>query len=392
MKLRSVWSILVLLAAFPLAAAAQGIPAPGVPPDEPDLAIDAATRRAVVDTLAERIERLYVFPDKARATARALRRRLAAHEYERITSAQEFADSLTSHAQAVTHDLHLRVRYRHEPFPPQSAEGPPPESEMQRMREMARRTNYGFERVERLPGNVGYLDLRQFAGTPEGQVTAVAAMNFLGNVDALIVDLRRNGGGSPDMIATLLTYLLEPGDRLLFNTFYEREEDRTLQFWTAPFVPGPRLKGRPLYVLTSPRTFSAAEEFAYDIQTHKLGTLVGAVTGGGAHPGGMFRVHDHFSVFVSTGRAVNPVTKTNWEGVGVKPDIATKPGEALRVAHVEALKKIMEAVKDDPERTAALRRALDEAGKRAAEPDEEFARPGPGGPAAGELGRWGPAR
>jgi C-terminal processing protease CtpA/Prc len=247
------------------------------------------------------------------------------------------------------------------------------------MRETARRTNYGFERVERLPGNVGYLDLRQFAGAPEAQATAVAAMNLLANADALIIDLRRNGGGSPGMIATLLTYLVEPGNRLLFNTFYERQDDRTVQFWTLPYVPGPRLHGRPVYVLTGPRTFSAAEEFAYDIQTHKLGTVVGAVTGGGAHPGGMFRVHDHFGVFVPTGRAVNPVTGTNWEGVGVKPDIATRPGEALRAAHVEALKKIVESAQDDPERTAALRRALEEAEKRAPEPDEEFARPGPGG-------------
>ena len=372
MTLRRILQTLGLAAMFPLAAAAQG------PPDQPDMTVDAATRKAVVDTLAERIERLYVFPDKARETARALRKRLAAREYDRITSAKELADSLTSHAQAVTHDLHLRVGYRHEPVPPMGGDIPP-EAEMRRMREQARRTNYGFERVERLAGNVGYLDLRQFTGAPEGQATAVAAMNFLGNVDALIVDLRRNGGGSPTMIATLLTYLTDPDDRLLFNTFYEREEDRTLQFWTSPYVPGPRLHGKPVYVLTSPRTFSAAEEFAYDIQTHKLGTIVGAVTGGGAHPGGMYRVHDHFMVFVSTGRAVNPVTKSNWEGVGIKPDIAVKPGEALKVAHVEALKKIIESVKDDPDRSAALQRVMDEAGKRAADSEEDFVRPGLGG-------------
>ncbi len=374
MRLRHLLSTLGLITAFPLAAAAQGPPS-----DQPDLTVNAAMRKAVVDTLADRIERLYVFPDKAREAARALRKRLAAREYDRITSAKELADSLTSHAQAVTRDLHLRVNYRHEPVPPMTEDGPPPEAEMHRMREMSRRTNYGFERVERLPGNIGYLDLRQFAGAPEGQATAVAAMNFLGNVDALIVDLRRNGGGSPEMIATLLTYLIEPGDRLMFNTFYQREEDQTLQFWTNPYVPGPRLNGKPVYVLTSPRTFSAAEEFAYDIQTHKLGTIVGAVTGGGAHPGGMFRVHDHFMVFVSTGRAVNPVTKTNWEGVGVKPDIAVKPGEALRVAHVETLKRIIETVKDDPERKAALERALDEAGRRVADPEDDFVRPGLGG-------------
>lgn len=372
MRLRHLLTLLGVATLFPLAAAAQG-----PPPEQPDMTLTAATRKAVVDTLADRIDRLYVFPDKARETAKALRKRLAAREYDAITSAREFSDSLTSHVRAVTRDLHLRVNYRHEPVPPMNADGPPPEAEMERMRAQGRRTNYGFERVERLPGNVGYLDLRQFAGVPEAQATAVAAMNFLGNVDALIVDLRRNGGGSPEMIATLLTYLTEPGDRLMFNTFYQREDDRTMQFWTNPYVPGPRLHGKPVYVLTSPRTFSAAEEFSYDIQTHKLGTIVGATTGGGAHPGGMFRVHDHFMVFISTGRAINPVTKTNWEGVGVKPDIEAKPGEALRVAHVEALKKIIESVKDDPDRKAALNRALDEAGKRAADPEEDFMRPAP---------------
>ncbi len=368
-------STLGLLAILSHPAAAQSPP----PADQPDLALDAGMRKAVVDTLAERIERLYVFPDKGRETAKALRRRLAAREYDRIAGAKEFVDSLTSHVQAVTRDLHLRVNYRHEPLPPMREDGPPPEAEQRRMRESARRVNYGFERVERLPGNVGYLDLRQFSGSPEAQATAVAAMNFLGNVDALIVDLRRNGGGSPSMIATLLTYLVEPGDRLLFNTFYRREADETSQFWTLPYVPGPRLHGKPVYVLTSHRTFSAAEEFSYDIQTHQLGTIVGAVTGGGAHPGGMFRLHDHFAVFISTGRAVNPVTKTNWEGVGVRPDIAVPAGEALRVAHVEALKKIIAGVKDEPERKAALERALEEAGRRAADPEEDFMRPGAGG-------------
>jgi hypothetical protein len=369
MTVRKLLTLLGLVALAVHPAAAQAPP----PPDPPDMTLDAATRRAVVDTLAERIDRLYVFPDQGRETAKALRKRVAERAYDRITSAREFSDSLTSHLQAATHDLHLRVGYRHEPVPPMREDGPPPEAEMQRMRQMARRTNHGFERVERLPGNVGYLDLRQFAGPPEAQSTAVAAMNFLGNADALIVDLRRNVGGSPDMIATLLTYLVEPGDRLMFNTFYERAENRTVQFWTVPFVPGPRLHGKPVYVLTSPRTFSAAEEFAYDIQTHKLGTIVGAVTGGGAHPGGMIRVHEHF---IPTGRAINPVTKTNWEGVGIKPDLAVKPGEALRVAHVEAIKKIMESVKDDPDRTAALQRALDDANKRTPDPDEDFVRPG----------------
>jgi C-terminal processing protease CtpA/Prc len=230
--------------------------------------------------------------------------------------------------------------------------------------------------VQRLPGNVGYLDLRMFSGDPDAQATAVAAMNFLGHSDALIVDLRRNGGGSPGMIATLLTYLVEPGDRLNFNNFYVREGDRTTQWWTLPYVPGPRLHGKPLYVLTSERTGSAAEEFSYDVQTHELGTLVGQVTAGGANPGGMFRMNDHFAAFIVTGRAVNPITKTNWEGVGVKPDIAVPAEDALREAHVAAVKKLLESPRDDEHR-GLLQRALEAAQKTVSDPAEDFRRTRP---------------
>ena len=364
--------------AFLLLALSQSSPARAQappPPDQPDLAIDAAMRRAVVDTLCDRVERYYVFPDKAREVARAIRKRMARHEYDRITGAMEFSDSLTAHVQDVAHDLHLRVHYRYEPIPAQQDDGPPPPEEMKRIHEMNRVRNYGFERVERLPGNVGYLEVRQFSGDPEGQATAVAAMNFLANTDAVIVDLRRNGGGHPAMIATILTYFVEPDARLMFNTFYKREGDEIEQYHTSPYVHGPRLAGKPLYVLTSRRTGSGAEEFAYDVQTHKLGTLVGEVTAGGANPGGMYRLNEHFAAFIATGRAINPVTKTNWEGVGVQPDSLVKAGEALRSAHQMALRKLIDGAKDDPERSSALRAAVEDAANRAPDPDEDFARP-----------------
>ena len=363
--------LLFLALSLPAASRAQAPP----PPDQPDLVIDAATRRAVVDTLCDRVERHYVFPEKAREVTRAIRRRMSRHEYDRITSAMEFRDSLTAHMQAVAHDLHLRVHYRHEPIPVQKDDGPPPPDELKRIRDFNRVRNYGFERAERLPGNVGYLDLRQFSGDSDAYPTAVAAMNFLANTDAVIIDLRRNGGGHPAMIATILTYFVEPDARLLFNTFYARETNEIEQYHTSPYVPGPRLAGKPLYVLTSRRTGSAAEEFAYDVQTHRLGTLVGEVSAGGANPGGMYRLDEHFAAFIATGRAINPVTKTNWEGVGVRPDSLAKAGEALRAAHQMALRKLIDGATDDPERVQALRGALEDAAKRVADPDEDFARP-----------------
>jgi len=361
-----------LLAALAAAAAAHAQPmASG---DQPDMTLDASTRAAVIESLAVAVTDHYVFPDLAKTVAKDLRQRLRRREYDSITSAKEFADSLTAHLQVITRDLHLRAHYRHEAIPTElRADGPPPPEELRRMREAGRVRNHGFEKVERLAGNVGYLELLMFSGDPDAQATAIATMNFLGNVDALIVDLRRNGGGSPAMIQTLLTYLIAPEDRLLFNTFFRRGEERIEQWHTAAYVPGRRLNGKPLYVLISSRTGSAAEEFAYDVQTHELGTLVGATTAGAANPGGFFRLNDHFGAFIATGRAINPVTNTNWEGVGVKPDVDVAPESALREAHVMALQKLIEEADDDAER-GALNAALERARERKDEAPEDFVR------------------
>ncbi len=359
---------------FVLVAPVRAQFAPGAP-DEADTPIDAATRSAAIESLAVAVRDRYVFPDKGAELAKVLKRRAAKKEYDRITSTREFADSLTAHMQAATHDLHMRVHYRLEPLPRDAGdEDRPSEAERQRQLAFEQLRNFGFDQVRRLPGNVGYLDLRMFSGTPEAQATAVAAMNFLGNCDALIVDLRRNGGGAPGMIQTLLSYLVEPGRRLHFNDFYEREGDRWVQYYTSPFVPGPRLAGKPVYVLTSALTGSAAEEFSYDIQTHKLGTLIGATTAGAANPGGFVRLTDHLAAFVATGRAVNPVTKTNWEGVGVKPDVAVAPHEALRAAHVRAIEELKKKPRD-AEHDAFLGRALEAAKKTPDDKPEDFERP-----------------
>ena len=359
------------LAAAPAIAQGHGA-APS--PSDADFPLDAATRSAVVESLAVAVQRWYVFPDKGAALAKDLRRRAAKHEYDGITSQRVFADSLLAHMQAFTHDGHMRVHFRAQPWPKQAEnEGPPPAEERARQLAAERRQNFGFQRVERLPGNVGYLDLRSFSGLPEAQATAVAAMNFLANCDAVIVDVRRNGGGDPNLLQTVLTYFVEPGDRLHINDFYLRQGDRTEQYWSASQVPGPRLNGKPLYVLTSPLTGSCAEEFAYDVQTHQLGTLYGATTAGAANPGGLFPLSDHLAAFIATGRAINPVTHTNWEGVGVKPDHDVPPGDALREAHVAAVTKLLEHPADDDHR-ALLGRALERAKATASDPADDFVR------------------
>lgn len=343
-------------------------------PDQPDTPLDARTRAAVVESLIVRMQTRYVFPEKAAEVAKVLRRRLTSKEYDRITSSKEFADTLLTQMQAVTRDFHTRVHYRAEPFPPMFVEMQPSPQERAQAVEDERRMNFGFERVQRLAGNVGYLDLRNFSDLPESMPTAVAAMNFLGSTDAMIVDLRRNGGGSTTMIQMLLSWFTPANAPLHYSDFYHREGNRTEQFHSLAYVPGPRFNGKPLFVLISPRTGSAAEEFAYDVQTHGLGKLYGETTAGAANPGELLPLTEHFAAFIATGRSINTVTKTNWEGVGVKPDVAVPPGDALREAHTTALQQMIEREKAEPRRMA-LQRALEFARRAPSDPAAEFAGP-----------------
>ena len=201
-------------------------------------------------------------------------------------------------------------------------------------------SNYGFTRLEILPGNVGFVDLRAFNDVREAGDTAVAAMNFLANTDAIIIDLRYNGGGSPSMVQLLTSYFLEDATHL--NSFYVRESDSYQQFWSSSHVQGPKLLQQPLYLLIGNRTFSAAEEFAYNLKNLKRATLVGQVTGGGAHP-----VQYHyfeainFGMTIPFGRAINPITHTNWEGTGIAPHIEVVSADALDVAHQKALENLL---------------------------------------------------
>jgi C-terminal processing protease CtpA/Prc len=187
-----------------------------------------------------------------------------------------------------------------------------------------------------------------------GAETVAAAMNFLANTDALIFDLRQNGGGDPEMVALISSYLF--GDKPVhLNSLYWRKGDRTEDFYTKPNLANKKFGDKDIYVLTSSRTFSGAEEFSYNLKNLKRATLIGETTGGGANPGGMFRLSEHFGVFIPTGRAVSPITKTNWEGTGVEPDIKAPKEQALKIAHLMALNKAAEKTKDEEFKNALMR-------------------------------------
>ena len=355
-----------ILAAITIAAAcALAVPARAQlvppPPDQPDLTIDASLRALTIDSLATAIDRQYVFPDVGKQVAKTLRERSKKGRYDSITSAKAFNDTLNSELRALAHDLHLRTHYYHAPVPQFGGQNTPPSDEERAVYVAdARRRNYGLDRVQRLPGNVGYIELRGFESSAEAGVQAQAAMQTLAYCDALIFDLRRNGGGDPNMIVLFLSYLYDGDERVHVNDFYQREGNHTEEYWTTTTVPGPRFAGKPVYVLTSSRTGSAAEEFAYDIKNLKRGTLVGETTAGGANPGGYARLNDHFVAFIAGGRAINPVSKTNWEGVGVTPDVKVETAEALKTAHVAAVTALLDKA-TDADRKASLGRALEAA-------------------------------
>jgi tetratricopeptide (TPR) repeat protein len=313
----------LLLALASLPAAAREVDAGAAPPP-----VSAEERAAIIDRLGEMIEARYVFPDTAAECVAHLQARLAAGAFDSLADPEALAERLTEDVQSITHDKHLRVRA--EPPSAMATERVNPArahaADLARMRER----NWGFERVERLDGNVGYLDMRFFAGEPEARETAAAAMRFLANCDAVIFDMRKNGGGSPGMIQFVCSYLF--AERTHLNSLYWREGDRTDEFWTLEAVPGPSLADVPVFVLTSSYTFSGAEEFSYNLQTRERATLVGETTGGGAHPGGWMPISDRFGVFIPTGRAINPVTGTNWEGTGVQPTIPVSADQALETA------------------------------------------------------------
>jgi len=332
------WLVILLAALVTTAAVAQD------GPPEP-LALDGDMRAAIVDSILTAIDEIYVFPEVAEEMGELVRKNLADGKYDELANASDFASRLTEDLQSISHDLHLHVDWM-PPRPQRQGQELSDEEMEKRFLANGRRDNFGFHEIKMLPGNVAYIKLDMFANTKYGGPTAIAAMNFVGYADAIIFDLRQNGGGSPSMIQLLTSYLVDEPTHL--NSFYVRQSDETNQFWTQEWVPGPRLPEAPVYVLTSGRTFSAAEEFTYNLKNLGRATIVGETTGGGAHP-----VDRHvfpelqISMSLPFGRAVNPITGTNWEGTGIEPHIAVPVDQAFDVAYLEALKKLEENADED---------------------------------------------
>lgn len=326
---RSSLLIACLIACFAtisaLVAAPSTASAEVVPDTAQSVPFDQTTVRKVIGGIAAELREGYVFPDKGAQAADALEKALGANAYAGVTDPARFALQLTEQLRAITKDSHMRVIFG-SPFRNQ----PPP----------ATPQDAGFE-AKRLDGNIGYIHLARFVPPEVFNPAANDAMRNLSDTAALIIDMRDNGGGHPASVAYLVSFLLDPGKRVHINDLIWRNRGtstfRTESFWSSSTPV--RYLGKPVYVLVGPKTYSAGEEFAYDLQVLKRATVVGAKTRGGANPGGLNELGSDLFVVVPTGRAENPITHGNWGGVGVNPDVHDSPEAAQETAVALAMRQ-----------------------------------------------------
>lgn len=305
----------------------------------PALADDNAIERELVEAIAEVVEENYVYPDKGDSAASMLRAALESGAYDTLKG-DELAGALRMALVGHTNDLHFSVQGLPKGWTP-------PSSEEEATQRRAPQAPFGFNAIERLDGNIGYIDLRGFAGADYIEDTVEAAMRLVQGCETLIFDLRRNGGGDPSAVALITSYLYDPSEPVHLNSLYSRPDDSTKEYWTHNQINTTlAMPEVPVYVLTSSMTFSAAEEFSYNLRNLERATIVGETTGGGAHPVDQILFHSdatdrYYQLVLPTARAISPITNTNWEGTGVKPHIECDADEALDQALHAAYTKLL---------------------------------------------------
>ena len=377
-------AVAALIVAKPLACPAQStqVSSRSAAP----ITLDAATRRDVVDTISAALRRNYVDADTGRLIADRLQSRRAAGAFDKITDPYRFAEVLSEELRAINGDRHLLVVYDAASQPgmrvgPEGIRmfGPPPggsppagdrpgrRQPSPEMIAFAHREHFGLRRIDILPGNVGYLDIRGFMEGPETEEAVVSALKYLQFTDAIIFDLRRNGGGSPESVNLIISHFTG-ADTLPSLTVTNRSGGEKFTRYTLATVPGPRRPTVPLYVLTSGFTASAGEDFAFVLKNLGRATIVGAPSAGAGHNNAMINTGHGFATSISFTRVTDPKTGAEWERVGVQPNVVVDPAQALDAAHALALKTIADASTDDRwKRELTLTREVVEA-QRAARP------------------------
>ncbi|MFX0022477.1 MAG: S41 family peptidase [Candidatus Hermodarchaeota archaeon] len=307
----------------------------------------------IIKELCEKIEKYYVFPKIAKKVTRSLLNKLEKGLYTGISDPINFERLISKDLVEISNDLHFYFEYD-----PNMAQNLIQEADEKKEQieddfieykiglKSEQYRNFHILKAERLPGNIGYIKLNDFPPAEFAGETIIGALQFLANTNVLIFDIRNNGGGYPSMVALIISYLLEPNPKLL-TSIYERKDDKIFQNWTLPYVPGKIFPEKPVYVLTSRRSASGAEEFAYALKMQKRATIIGETTRGAANPVNVFPILDKFVIWLPIGTPTNPISKDNWEGKGVSPDYNIPQEKALEKAHLLAFDDIINNLDDE---------------------------------------------
>lgn len=287
--------------------------------------VDAAERHRVIRGAIANLKQHYVYPEVAQKTADALLAHEKSGDYDAVKDGEAFADLLTKQIRDASQDMHLDVVYSQDPLP-EHLLGSNPEI-LARYREAIEHNNCTFEKAEILPHHIGYLKLNSFPDLSVCEATARAEMNRLNDAAAIIFDLRENRGGDPDMVMQLAAFLFDHPEYM-----YNPKENTTQQCWTRSPVSGNKLADKPVFILTSGLTSSAAEHFSYDLKMLKRATVVGETTNGAAHSGVFYRIDEHFGMGIPEAKPINPFSKSDWAVVGVEPDVKVNATDALETA------------------------------------------------------------
>ena len=310
-------------------------------------------QRKIINTICEKLDEIHAFPEYNSDICRGLFKNFEEGNYTMSKSPQAFADQLDRDLEILRGDKHLGIFYdpqMADEMGKENVEGEETGYLTPQMIEDERKKNFGFNEIKILQGNIGYLDLRIFFPPKYAGETAVAAMSFISNCDALIIDLRYNGGGWDEMVTFLISYFFDSDESITLSTTYSRYEDEYYQSQTLSYVPGKLLTDIPVFILTSKSTFSGAEAFAHYMKQFNKATIIGETTRGGQNPVEIQSIGYGLIMLIPSWKQIYSATEAGWEGIGVKPHIEIDSKNALTVAHIEALNKLVKIETDEKEK------------------------------------------
>lgn len=307
-----------------------------------DQHLDINLKKEIIDTVLSCFGNNYVYPQVAKTLKDTILHKYKKGEYSQVTLTNDLIEQLSLDLRKIANDRHIGIKYVKES---ENSTSKSKHSLLSEGLEEKRRQNFNFKIAEWFPGNVGYIRFDRFEDPEYAGETVTSAVNFIHDCDAIIIDLRYNYGGEEKMVRFLSSYFFS--DPTLLNSRYFTHKDSLVQSWTNSYVPGKKIIDKDVYILTSRNTASAAEAFTYILKNYNRAIIIGETTKGAAHWVEYYYFPSlNIEIKLPVARPINPVTGTNWEKTGIKPDIEIEEYKAYNKSYVIALEKLYESISD----------------------------------------------